>query len=83
MRLLPLKSVKVVNWTKCVIFQFDKTDETLRKTPALGLESLPTASKIRKDEVCERMFLDANALSTQDMVWLIVIATSRIQVKEI
>ena len=45
------KRVKVVDRTKCVICQVDKTDETLRKASALGLESFSIACKIRKDEV--------------------------------
>lgn len=67
--LLPLKKVKVVDRTKCVICQTDKTDETLRKPWTIDLESFSTASKIRKDKVYERIFLDANAFSTQCRLW--------------
>ena len=80
--LLPAKRVKAIDWTKCLVCQGDKPGETLRKASPSGLDSFSVTSKIRKDEVYERITL----------IWIhspprkfsgMVVATRPVLVKEI
>jgi hypothetical protein len=66
--LLPAKRAKVIDSKKCLFCQVDN-NECLRKASALGISAFLRASKLRNDDVYERIDPDADTLLTKDISW--------------